>query len=102
MDALLEKVKTEPVRMVVLWPHWPKESWFDEMSQPSECSHVLRRDETRYPPRKGLPNPPAPDWETVLFRIDTVKQSTSPADLNHKKSKETTTKNKTKTVVSNS
>ena len=92
MDALLEKVKTEPVRMVVLSPYWPKPSWFDEVSQLSECSHVLRREETRYVPRKGLPKPPAPHWETVLFRIDTVKQGISPADPNHTNSQETTTK----------
>ena len=96
MDAFVEKAKTEPLRMVVLSPYWPKQSWFDELSQLFECSHVLRREETRYLPRKGLPTPPAPHWETVLFRIDTVKQGISPADPNHTKSQETTTKKENK------
>ena len=32
-DALLEKAKTEPVRMVVLSTYWPEQCWFDELSQ---------------------------------------------------------------------
>ena len=55
MDALLEKVKTEPVRMVLLSPYWPKQPWFDDLRHFSETSHVLRREETRYLSKKGLP-----------------------------------------------
>ena len=31
MDGVLEKVKSEPVRIVILTPYWPKQKWFDEL-----------------------------------------------------------------------
>ena len=96
MDSLLAKVKTEPVRVVVLSPYWPKQPWFDELSQLSESSHLLRRGETRYLSKKGLPNPPAPYWDTVLFRIDTVKKSIPSEEPNSTTSPRKTTKEQNK------
>ena len=99
MNPLLAKIKTEPVRVVVLSPYWPKQPWFDELSQLSESSHPLRREETRYLPKKGLPNPRGPYWDTVLFRIDTVKKSIPSEEPNSTTSPRTTTKERTKAGV---
>ena len=74
MGAVVQKVLREPVQLVVLAPYWPKQEWFRKLESLAEDSYFIYRAETEYLPPDGIPTPPPPQWDTILFRVNTLEK----------------------------
>ena len=72
MGAVVQKVLREPVQLVVLAPYWPKQEWFRRLESLAEDSHSIYRAETENVPPDGIPTPPPPQWDAILFRVNTL------------------------------
>ena len=75
MGAVVQKVLREPVQLVILAPYWPKQGWFLKLERLAEDSFFIYRAETEYLPRQGKPVPFPPRWDTILFRVDTLRKA---------------------------
>ena len=87
LEYVVEKLRREPVKMLLLVPRWPSKPWWKPLQDIAESHVVLPKDTTIYIPGKGLPLRPRPQWDSVLFKIDTTgkhkegKRDTTPRGL---------------------
>ena len=68
MHEVVQKMQRDPVHMILLFPYWPRQDWFSLLERMATNSFFIYRSETENKPKPGLPTPPVPKWETVLFR----------------------------------
>ena len=73
LEYVVEKLRREPVKLVLLVPRWPSKPWWKPLQSIAESHVVLPREETTYIPGKGLPVMPSPPWDSVLFKINTME-----------------------------
>ena len=74
MGAVVQKALREPVQLVVLAPYLPKQEWFRKLESLAEDSCLIYRAETNCLPPDGIPTPPPPQWDTILFRVNTLEK----------------------------
>ena len=74
MGAVVQKALREPVQLVILAGYWPKQGWFRKLERLAEDSYFIYRAEREYFARHGMSVPPPPQWDTILFRVNTLKK----------------------------
>ena len=74
MHEVVQKLEREAVNMVILVPYWPRRAWYASLRRMATNSFFIHRTETRYKPKPGLPTPPQPKWDTVLFLVETLEK----------------------------
>ena len=74
MHELVQKMHREPVNMILLGPYWPRHACFALLERMATNSYFIYRSETEYKQKPGLPTPPPPKWDTVLFRVETLRK----------------------------